>query len=473
MSKILDNGNGLITAHSGYIEGKISIKIHENNQTKEMKPNIEEYVAQGNIPEILKLHLMDNEIDRSNIDIERDIENRITLNRDTGLVIPLDSEISYHKVLWNNILDYTSDTTGNPILGSVITQFINHCINIVGPHSMNENECKIWIKDILKSYNIFIDTTKTGNKIYYIRHQNHSSKTVCTSFPMVITPYNWTLSEDQYYGGRLLNEEMNISPIIRNIRSSKLKKVKISNVTINILNKIQSIPFNINADMINKLIQSYENQIKQLREQLDNVKKQERRIILSRMNPMIYKKRWVETYLEFIKLYNIETIWFPIKIDFRGRYYLETHLSYTSLPLLRNCLTPYIKDEYDNKEENLTLDATASALQMLAIMTGNREMLKLCNVISNKEPQDPYKIFITVSEPITNEEENYIMSCYELYKEYNPVKKRKKKKGKKEYPWDGKISTEHLCRDVIKTTVMTWIYGSSPSTIARKLQEQG
>ena len=156
---------------------------------------------------------------------------------------------------------------------------------------MNENECKIWIKDILKSYNIFIDTTKTGNKIYYIRHQNHSSKTVCTSFPMVITPYNWTLSEDQYYGGRLLNEEMNISPIIRNIRSSKLKKVKISNVTINILNKIQSIPFNINADMINKLIQSYENQIKLLREQLDNVKKQERRIILSRMNPIIYKKR--------------------------------------------------------------------------------------------------------------------------------------------------------------------------------------
>lgn len=180
---------------------------------------------------------------------------------------------------------------------------------------------------------------------------NYNLNLINNNFPMVYKPNNWDLINDHpLNGGYLLNKELNNEELIhtslKNSGETKFTKDEIVTTT---LNKLQSVPYVVNTEFLDYLIQLIEqdfdfknkiildihpstNKILDLKK---NNKKSELLKILQH-NSIRY-----DTMINIMTalLLKDKTFYHPLFLDWRGRIYTKTNLlSYQSNELAKSLI---------------------------------------------------------------------------------------------------------------------------------------
>jgi hypothetical protein len=101
------------------------------------------------------------------------------------------------------------------------------------------------------------------------------------------------------------------------------------------------------------------------------------------LDSLINYDKGYEIITKYINTYNINQIYFNYTLCFRGRIYVKGLISPTSDKLLRKSLSVP-----NSNHKLISFDATASMLQILAMITCSRKLMNIVN-IGCKDSIDP------------------------------------------------------------------------------------
>ena len=288
--------------------------------------------------------------------------------------------------------------------------------------------------------------------------------------PMVCQPNKWyRLNNDKsnaYLGGYLhnINDIVKLRHDKTNLNNSA---IEITDKYIEIINYIDSIPYNVSSitDTYALHLHYYRLMIKELRllKQLmdeNNTKASRWQYYNFRERIVLPKLTLLKAYndmINIIKLYNVKEFYFTTTICFRGRIYTSGIISPTSDKLLRANLKPY---NHNNDDIFINMDATASMLQILSVITCSVKLSELTNLTSNK-PTDTWSyMFDELIINKTKDELSKILEAYTVNKD-------------KTILIDDIYDTLNIIdRNIVKKTIMRVLYGSNPYQISNDFRSE-
>jgi DNA-directed RNA polymerase len=249
--------------------------------------------------------------------------------------IIIDSIINYNKDL-NNIIDIKEDLFY--LIGGDIVEFL----------SKNSDLYKITIK---KSNNIshrFILPDSIISDLI-CKHMIYANQ----KLPMIVKPINWKLDDTNNdniltYGGYLTNLNNKNHYIHKSHKNVGITKL-INNDNIDCINYLQSIPFIINKELLNYLIDCINNNFDfnnllplELHSETNNLYKyilKKDNILINNILSNNSKFNENRSYLSLAMLLQDYTFYHPLFMDWRGRIYTNSNvLSFQSSELSRSLI---------------------------------------------------------------------------------------------------------------------------------------
>ena len=408
--------------------------------------------------DIFKLSLS-NSISEDNTFME--CQNTLERCAKIGKVINIheNSDCSDLEIIFNSCIQYYMNIMGgNANLGSCISLFIDKTTS--NPDIiLTEHELIIWLKSNIFKYIIskryinskWIAKSKLFAPIYsyYIKLNSDNITSVNVSYPMVISPRRFKeVGLNEYYGGTLWNSKYKLNPLVL---TSGVKNISISKILIRVLENIQNIP--LKAD-----IKAFENIIISLNKDIiyteNNIKNN--KVKSAALSTYKYKIQHINEIIYYLKEFNVNRLYFPLSICFRGRIYANSLISYTSTPLARG-----IKF-FDSNKDIAEFDATCNMLQILAILMGSIRMMINSNVIPDHMRSDPYAFFI----PKASYSNKELQDKLDAINTYLADHKATRIVTIESFQY----TLTYIDRNLIKKTIMTWLYGSNIHSIYNRMK---
>ena len=304
------------------------------------------------------------------------------------------------------------------------------------------------------------------NKNFMLR--SYKSHVNLTDLPMVVPPSNWKLNlKDKIVkGGYLLNKKDHDIKFMRYGQEASCKS-HLKQPYIDIINKLQGLSYEIDEKQSIYYLKNFIDKVPKQEQELMITKDFETFFLNNRKNTdilkdeknekqerdelfLVYKKKITKltVYFETLyiaSLYRKFTIFFVIFNDFRNRLY------YNSYPLnlqgnkLARCLLTFKKIRH---KKLISLDATASGIQILSSLLRNEVGLKMTNLLGINS-QDIYLYYRNM---FNNSPLNYIPDTKTL----------KVKATKKEFTVTMKQNKlVFKDRSLFKSLLMTYPYNKS------------
>lgn len=217
--------------------------------------------------------------------------------------------------------------------------------------------CNIWCIKIEKMNNKSISILSlTKDMEQYIKQSNPIS-VLPISLPMIVPPKPFT---DKTLGGYLLND-VEYEDKLFTIKEwykipSTINKVENNNIIYNVVNNIMKTPFKINKPLLNYLLDYNKDHgllmDSNVQHSLTNIKRNKRQ---EKEYQRYLSKKTSEQYIILIaKLFaNIPEIYFPVKLDQRGRLYATTaYFNYQASELAKALILFAIPDTIEITNKN-------------------------------------------------------------------------------------------------------------------------
>ena len=399
------------------------------------------------------------------IEVDTDKITRVKTHTFTDLIAISSNDDEMTKI-FNTIINQLRASSAYVTVRYVVQSFITHVTKTTDPNlkisfpeaveivkkilHKSEYKIKLFRKDYKTSYLVFNFTSTDDSKFDY-------------DFPLSIRPRPWTLNCDHsnaIMGGYISNGS-NIADLITTSERNVIKKIKLTNRAISVVNAIHLQPFYIN---ISSAISDIEKLIERNRHDLANkpmglsvkaecVLTTHYEDVLSQLS---YKLEAYKRFSEKMNRHEINKIYFNYKLDFRGRIYIAGSISPTSDKYLRDKLI-----SANTNHKMIELDATASVLQVMATICNSKKLAEISNLITDTQ-KDPWTEIFDPS-TITTEELDRALNSY--YKNIVTGKNSKR--------FDSKSIDDFrsvITRNVIKMTIMTLVYGSNPFSISKSFR---
>jgi hypothetical protein len=164
----------------------------------------------------------------------------------------------------------------------------------------------------------------------------------------------------------------------------------------------------------------------------------------------------LKAYIDLIEVsckYKLDTCYLTVAICFRGRFYINGLISPSGDKVFRS----YIRQD---DTETVQLDATASMLQILAVITSSERLARVTNLITEKQV-DTWSTFHDVIKNSSDDELNTMIDLY-----YS------KRKSDKFYISEIKSTIHILDRNIVKMSIMRILYGSNPFKISQDFRRE-
>lgn len=407
-----------------------------------------------------------------NIVLERSIEsddeeiicqNELEAGAKLGKIITLydNDNCSDLELIFNSCIQYYMSIMGGYAeLGCVITLFLNR-FNRVSNVSYTNEQLISWIKENISKYSISKSYVKYEYDVeikkpaavykYSITVKGLVNTRVNVSYPMVISPRLFRYKNGEYYGGTVWNTKYCLHPLVK---PSEFKDINISTTLIRIVENIQNIPLEANTTVLNEIILSLEGNIKYIYDSKLNAKGK----VLA-VNTLKYKIEHLKELISYLNKYNIKKLYFPLVLCFRGRIYANSLISYTSNVELRKLKF------HDSSSEIVEYDATCNMLQILSIILGSHKMMENTNVLDDIIPSDPYSFF-TPKSNYTEQDYELMLNNISIYIKDNNIRRSVAIES-------FKSTLAYIDRNLIKKTIMTWLYGSNMHSILKRMIAEG
>jgi len=415
----------------------------KHNDLKELQENIETIVISNS-----NLYNIHNDMNQSLMTLNNhvDILNMIIIKNIRG-----NSSVPVASV-FNQFIHYCVDRTMNPANRLTLEEAIEFL-------KYNASNVKFEIKEI---YNYNTNKTELAYNIEGV------SK-VSFNLPMVIKPRTWKIlyndKSNAYLGGYLHNN----NDIIR-LKHDKVTLnndiIEISDDLIGIINKIQCISYDTSS-----LVTSYNIHLQEFRKLIKELKLLKDNSNSSKSNMRTYfhfrerivnpKRVIIKAYndiINIIKLYNVDRFYLTTTICFRGRIYTSGIISPTADKVLRANLKPYGSNDNDSF---INMDATASMLQILSVITCSEELSKITNLITDKAIDTWSHLY----KELINRDKDDLSNVLIKYQQSKPKIKY--------IDIDDIYDTMYLIdRNIVKKTIMRMLYGSNPYQISKDLRSE-
>ena len=418
-----------------------------------------------------------------NYNSKRDLQNSIeeTIINNSNLYVTYKSDITYtlnhsddHIEVLNTIIIKNVRGNGSIPLSSVFNQFIYYCTNTCKDPSlsMTIEESIEFLKDNLHNINLPIKEVYTyGSKNKQLVYTIDNINKISFNLPMICKPNNWIkISNDNsnaYLGGYLHNKS-DIVTLRHNRSIINNNIIQIDNTYIDIINELQHTSYDVSSIIISyeHHLNEYRSLVKQLHGyktiMINNDTKYNKRKYYDLYHSVIKPKHiLLKAYLDLINIiesYNINKIYLTITVCFRGRIYTPGIISPTADKILRSNLKPYNTNEYD---KFINLDATASMLQILSVITHSSKLAKITNLTSNRPTDTWLELFKELILNKDKEELSYSLKQYYIDKKDTGIN------------IDDIYKTVNVIdRNITKRTIMRILYGSNAYQISQDLKKE-
>lgn len=309
----------------------------------------------------------------------------------------------------------------------------------------------------------------TRPQLVYIIPSNEL-KEINLNLPMVIPPNNWQWdleTNNGIHGGYLTNQ-YNVYKLKSQNMQLYSHNTGIYPKTVIMINKLHQLAWSYNS-LINSLKYA-DNESRRLEAILgqynlesDKMSKFERLQYYQYKSQLDILNILIKAYNHLYNIYNeynIDSIYFNYIMCFRGRIYANGIISPTADKLLRQSLIA------PNMDKSLVeYDATASILQILAIITCSIKLMEIANILTDHPRNTWTELFELLflnkdtNEPLTHPQLQEILNQNRT-KTNQPINIE-----------DIQHNIKRCDRHMIKFTILRLLYGSNPRTIAQDFKK--
>jgi DNA-directed RNA polymerase len=172
--------------------------------------------------------------------------------------------------------------------------------------------------------------------------------------PMIVPPKPYS---KQKLGGYLLNDELTTNPLIKNHFLNKERtKIKNYNVIFDVVNRLSSIGYKINKDVLYFVLNHSNDYLKEEMVDINYIhpllgkKKKLTKLEQKELDSFLTQKDLQENILGLANVFSdIPSFYIPVQLDFRGRFNCQVeYLNYQSNSLAKSLLL-FSKSEKINK----------------------------------------------------------------------------------------------------------------------------
>ena len=260
--------------------------------------------------------------------------------------------------------------------------------------------------------------------------------------PTNYEPIDWYISKSMSgFGGGYKDD--NIGLTIQN--SNVNTKLSVTNDFIDAINYLQKIPLTVRHDFYDDIIRQCES----MSDSITDIK--------------IYKHKVCS--LAVMSILSGKPFYVPVRADFRGRIYGQGDMN----PMFNKDIRNNLRFCDDIESETIVLDVSASVLQVAAMITWDKNLCKITNLLPSSMENDPY---IDIVGTITQDTMVYRTIRISDNMSYNTIKNSEPFKIK---DLNFNINESEFIfkyinnRSLIKRFIMTYIYGSNVSSISKSL----
>jgi DNA-directed RNA polymerase len=333
-------------------------------------------------------------------------------------------------------------------------------ILIIMEEAEKNNILKISMKKNLKKQTRIVTFTKE-----YISKAYRSFIQV-TNLPMIYKPNDWTSTTNKIYefGGYLCSEHSNIIDLIH-YNKDKSKQSLLKKDYIDQINYLQSQKFEIdknNLEIYNEnpktFLDNYIISIKNYEEFLDDIKTplsslRFKAVLFKEYQKRVFEAKLLIETLYLANMYKDHKIYFPIYNDFRNRLYYHSYLlNIQGTKFARSLITI----ENHNITELISLDATASGLQILGTILKDEKLMNLTNILNDND-EDIYEYY---KNKFNKSDINYLEDTIITKKNKTVFKTMKKK-----------FIFNEKSRKLFKKLLMTYAYNKEIYGMAKDITE--
>ena len=435
-------------------------EISNNNNSKIKDINLEglQYIIEKETP----VYIRNSYIDYNTLDFKSEYINEV--NHETYFMFIL----TMHEINSNNKI----------VLSHIVTQFVDHftsdqCnINF----KLTEEECNTILKDILENLPRDIEISEVYNfnseKRSLIITISKRYNSISFNLPLICPPRDWELNDNKENGikGGYLHNKYNYINLLTE-KNTLNSTINIKDKLITTVNELQRIKLNVNS-----IIETYEihrkqyikdyRKLRNMQKHYNNMTNKEivREFHLFKQSKINNKLPELKAYYIMKKNiinYKLTTFYFTYNICFRGRIYIPGLISPTSDKILRRNIL--VNDRYGNPihSEIIELDATASVLQILSVISCSTKLAKITNILSD-QIMDTWTVFH--DEIINRSKEDLQSSLNELFNNSST----------KKFDLDDIYGNINIInREIVKKTIMRRIlYGSNFNQIAKDFRKE-
>lgn len=218
---------------------------------------------------------------------------------------------------------------------------------------------------------------------------------------MVCTPEGWRLnpSGSNAIGGGYLHNKYNLINLVRTKMVFNSCDMALNSKSLNIINKLQETRYSLSCIQV-----THDRHTATLEVNLrvhammpkgndpafsEKINLNHRRLYYvyesANIRPLQYLCKAYSDILEVCNSNNFKFVYLTVSMCFRGRCYINGLVSPTSDKVLRANIRPY-----NSESEVITLDASASVLQVLSVITRSVKLAKRINLIGDGTPIDAW-----------------------------------------------------------------------------------